>query len=493
MGFARSLSTALVLVATAGCESNQPLFDVPRFNDITSASAPIKKAARAVVRVEVGDSFGTGSFISEDGLLMTNNHVLGAPACPIEGCSITLTFLHQRGEDDRVESVFVVPVTVDEGLDLAVVQIYSTPNDVSGGKLATPDYLTWNRKSASALVGGHVTIVGHPEARLKKWTDGVVYDVLGEWFSSSAYILPGDSGSPVLDDSGRIVGLIHHSITGNDLVTAEGADETSNGTPSDLLEAAMGEPLPASMISVLATTTAARVVANDFVYLNGNTANVTADGVVTNVLSLLGTACDAAIASADTTVKLFDALGTALQPCFDATQWIECRTDETTTLVAKGCPSSDDIALWKTRFQQTNQLYVSANGAPQFSLVSFDVAALSPSKADGIQAGAAGLQQVLAATKLPLDFTVANFLAAFEVTAYDGSSVPDYVTGYRKRPDYEFSAQTIASAAGWLMDNGLVSKETTRGIFSDLMGDPKVTTGASLYIEQFQYDERWIQ
>lgn len=483
----------LVLVFTAGCESNQPLIDLPRFNDITSASAAIKKAARAVVRIQVGGSFGTGSFISEDGLLMTNNHVLGAPACPIEGCSIELTFLHQRGEQDSPYSVFAVPVTVDEGLDLAIVQIYSTRFDVSGGKFETPDYLTWNRKSASALVGGHVVVVGHPEARLKKWTDGIVYDVLGDWFSSSAYILPGDSGSPVLDDSGRIVGLIHHSITSNDLVTAEGADETSTGTPSELLEAAMGEPLPASMISVGATTTAARVVANDLVYLNGNVANITADGVMTDVLSLLGTACDAAIASADTTVKLYDDLGTTLEPCFDATQWIECREDEMKAYFAMECPSSDDIALWQTRFQQANQLYVSANGEPQFSLVSFDVAALSPSKADGIQAGAAGLQQALAATKLPLDFGVANALAAFQVTTYDGASVPDFVTGYGKRPDYEFSAQSIASAAGWLMDNGAVPKDTVRSIFSDLMGDPTVTTGAKLYIEQFQYDEGWIQ
>ena len=67
-----------------GCGSG-PSF--PHFNHIATAPAAIKTAARAVVRIHTAKAYGTGSFISPDGLLLTNNHVLGVPVCPIEGCS----------------------------------------------------------------------------------------------------------------------------------------------------------------------------------------------------------------------------------------------------------------------------------------------------------------------------------------------------------------------------------------------------------------------
>jgi hypothetical protein len=277
--------------------------------------------------VKTANASATGSFISSTGLLLTNNHVLGVPVCPSEGCSIQISEMHQRGSAPlQAQNVFAVPVVVDEGLDMAVVQLYTSLRDASGAKLDSPDYLSWNVQSSAALIGTHVTIVGHPEGALKKWTDGVVTDAFGTWFSSSAYILPGNSGSPVLDEQGRIVGLIHHASVAQDMVTSDSVDEVSDGTASAPLYAALTAPLPSTMISVNAMATSAFVVQNHLTYLNGNaTAVVVSDQpgatMPVPVLSLLGSACDAALA--DMSVETIDQLSPALQTRKAADRWIQ--------------------------------------------------------------------------------------------------------------------------------------------------------------------------
>jgi len=60
----------------------------------------------------------------------------------------------------------------------------------------SPDFLSLTSRSALELLGTHVFVVGHPEASLKRWTEGTVVDTDGQWFKSTAFTLPGDSGSP---------------------------------------------------------------------------------------------------------------------------------------------------------------------------------------------------------------------------------------------------------------------------------------------------------
>jgi hypothetical protein len=52
-------------------------------------------------------------------------------------------------------------------------------------------------------------VVGNLEGRLKKWIGGIVFDVPRDWVMSTANILPGESGSSVLDNTGNIVALVH--------------------------------------------------------------------------------------------------------------------------------------------------------------------------------------------------------------------------------------------------------------------------------------------
>ena len=489
-------AVSFALFGLLGCNQGQGSTspDLPSFQDLTTAPAPIQKAAEAVVRIRTANEVATGSFISPTGLLLTNNHVLGTEICPVEGCFAQITFDFQRGKPSSAATpttVFVIPSAVSVGLDMAVVQVFTSKG---GGMLSTPSFLTIEAHGAAELLKTHVTLVGHPEGHLKKWTDGEVVDSNGHWIWTSAYLLPGNSGSPILDDAGNVVGIVHRGPTGEDYFTSDGALTYSIGTDSAALQASMSAPLPPEMISVGAATTADDVVAHDIVYLNAHVSSAmdtdTTKGPL-DVLSALGTACDAALKVTDYPTP--EALATALQPCQDAMSWIECRTDAQTPSSGAVCPGPMDVTLWQQRFAAMNAAYVALNGETLLTPVSFGIASLQPSKAAGTSAGASSLQQALSQASQPLDLNVANYLAAFSVASYQGTQTVSYVTGYASVPDYALYATDAASAAAWMLDNGMMTRDNGLQILAQLYADGSVDVGSKLYIEDFEYQSGVLQ
>jgi Trypsin-like peptidase domain len=475
-------SGLLLACALSACSSHsEQAADLPHFREISEAPAAIANSAHAVVRIETATASGTGSFISSTGLLLTNNHVLGAPVCPIEGCYIELSLEYQRGEPRQASTtVFALPKAVDLGLDVAIVQIFL---DRGGAPFPSPNFLSANLQSASDLLGKHIFVVGHPEGSLKHWTDGTVVDTEGEWFKSTAFILPGDSGSPVLDDEGKLVGLMHRGPTSQDLVTSDSVDTYSLGSPSATVLAVQSAPLPVGMISVDASTNAASVLANEVVFLNGKAPNALIDAQQTSVLSLLGQACDAALARTD--FVSIDDMNEAQTPCFEAMAWLECRSDLKSPPPSSVCV---DSAAWAARFQLLNQAWVGQDGRVLLDTVSFFIAHLSDTYDDGITAGRTSLSNALATAQTPLDLTLSPYLAAFQISQYGGTDVTAYVRNYRQVPHYELSATNVANAAAWLYDSGAFTKNDLAQMLSDLAKDSNVSLGTKLLVEELQYD-----
>jgi hypothetical protein len=475
-----------LLAFSPGCSRDTTVVnnaDLPRLNDVLTAPASIQTAAKAVVRIRTARQSATGFFISATGRLLTNNHVLGDTVCPIEGCSVEITFMRQRGQALlKPVIVFAVPEAMNAGLDMAVVQLYDRRG---GAKLDSPDYLTFHSQDSASLIGKHVTIVGHPEGRLKKWTDGVVVDASGKWFQTTAYILPGDSGSPVLDDEGQIVGLIHRSPDSQDLFTTNGANLYSIGSASAAIIAAMTAPLPGTMISVAAATTSTDFLADDLVYLNAHATTVNADGASVSALSLLGKACDDALARHDFTSP--DDMDRALSPCYHAQTWIDCRMDASAVSYGVVCPTGSEATDWANRFQGVNQLWLAMNGKIDYYDVSFSHARLQPSMNTGETAGAQALQQAIAGPDPVLDYLLASYLAAFNIGSYRDSAIKDYVVNYQNVLHYELYATDIANAGNWLYYHNKLDKNDFLSLLSGLYSDPNVSTGTKLYIEDVQY------
>ena len=512
--FARMASSPFLVAAQAtlvcavfgaiGC-SKEPaaaaVAEFDAFHDMDDAPPAVRAMAAAVVRVGTIGEYGTGAFISGDGQLLTNNHILGADICAIKGCYASLTFGHERHKPPRAAmDVFVVPLHVDVGLDMAVVQVYSSGSSAGvGAKLVTPDFVTIESHDAASLVGTKVFVVGHPEGRLKKWSSGDVDDTEGSWIQSSAFTLPGNSGSPIVNEAGKLVGILHRGPSGEDLVTRSGLDVYSIGTASSALLNAMGDPLPSVMRDVtLAAASADDVVAHQSVYLNAHVSSVPlpaaagapaapgAPPAPQPILSMLGDACDRGLARNDFASP--DDLDTFQEPCVDAMQWIECESDAEAAFGV--CPTGDDNKAWSARFSKAADRYYALHGALWLSGLSFGQASLQSSKGEGMVAAQQSLGQALAAAQPPMDFILTNYLAAFGIADYQGTKVVEYTQNYAKVTHYELSILRIAYTALWLANQGLMSGNDAIALLTKLMNDGKADLAAKLYIEDVLYNSK---
>ncbi|MGO1833658.1 MAG: S1C family serine protease [Actinomycetaceae bacterium] len=155
---------------------------------------------------------GTGMIYSEDGLIVTNNHVIEAAA---DGGRISVTF-----SDGSVEEATIVGRS--PGYDLAVLQVDRT--DLVPLPLADSD---------ETVVGDLVIAVGAPLGLTGTVTAGIISAVnrpvsVGDPGQESyinavqtdAAINPGNSGGPLLNYDGEVVGI--NSVIYSNSTTAEG-------------------------------------------------------------------------------------------------------------------------------------------------------------------------------------------------------------------------------------------------------------------------------
>ena len=149
-----------------------------------AASAPV---AEPVPPGPAGDSTGTGFYVSPDGYVLTNDHVAGH-------CT-TLTV------NDRPATL----VDASEDLDLAVLKVEGTaPAEVA------------HFAPAGAKLNSGVTVIGYPYGGLLgglNATRGSVSSVKGlggdvATMQVTAPVQPGNSGGPVVSDSGAVVGIV---------------------------------------------------------------------------------------------------------------------------------------------------------------------------------------------------------------------------------------------------------------------------------------------
>jgi S1-C subfamily serine protease len=147
---------------------------------------------------EIQQGVGTGVVILDKGVILTNIHVVAGAK------RISLTFA------EGMEADAVVTGTRPED-DLAVLQAAAIPDDLQAATL----------QSTSGLApGDHVTAVGFPFGIGPSVTSGVVSGLKREYRSPEgrrvltnliqfdAAANPGNSGGPLLNASGEVVGIV---------------------------------------------------------------------------------------------------------------------------------------------------------------------------------------------------------------------------------------------------------------------------------------------
>ncbi|MCD4730053.1 MAG: serine protease [Bacteroidales bacterium] len=144
---------------------------------------------------------GSGFAITSDGLIVTNNHVIN-----------NTTNIKVRGVNGDFTNSFIAKVLVtDEKNDLAIIKII----DPSFIKLGTPPYTI---KFLTSEVGLDIFILGYPLTTTMgeeiKLTNGIISAKSGfqgdiTSYQISAPIQPGNSGAPLFDKNGNLIGIVN--------------------------------------------------------------------------------------------------------------------------------------------------------------------------------------------------------------------------------------------------------------------------------------------
>jgi hypothetical protein len=147
-----------------------------------------ERFARGVVRVEAGLGHGSGFYVDGPGaLIATNAHV-------VEGTSDVSVY---------VDSATRVPAQVvlrDEDADLAVLR-------VSAGACPKCTALLLSSDSSPIAPGMHVTALGFPLHQGVSISTGIISSAQTDIVTTDANLNPGNSGGPLLDGLGEVVGI----------------------------------------------------------------------------------------------------------------------------------------------------------------------------------------------------------------------------------------------------------------------------------------------
>jgi putative serine protease PepD len=169
-------------------------------------------------RTAAGGDTGTGIVLNTEGLILTNNHVIS------EAASITVS----PGKTSSLTRTGTL-VGADPASDLALIKIDPTGLGLKPLKLVS---------SSSLQVGDSVYAIGNPYGLDETLTRGIV-SALGreiaapdgapikDVIQTDAALNPGNSGGPLLNDQGDVVGV--DSQIASDAARTEGSQPGSTG------------------------------------------------------------------------------------------------------------------------------------------------------------------------------------------------------------------------------------------------------------------------
>jgi putative serine protease PepD len=166
-------------------------------SDGLSAGDIYKRASSAVVEIQAGNATGTGFVIDADGHVITNEHVVGSEQ------TVEIRFADESEEQGRV-------VGTDPSTDIALIEVDLTGHNVKPVQLGS---------SAGVEVGDPVYAIGNPFGLERTLTAGIVSAVnrditapnnftINDVIQTDAPVNPGNSGGPLLDAAGNVIGVV---------------------------------------------------------------------------------------------------------------------------------------------------------------------------------------------------------------------------------------------------------------------------------------------
>lgn len=231
----KTLVLALLLPLTAYAADKPPSQTSP-----VDIPALVRKTKPAVVQILTFDqdnkplARGTGFFITPDGILLTNYHVITGAG------------------------TIIAKTTTGKAYPLKRICGYSENCDVAELQFVTPKVpcLTLG-PSSGAVEGQHVLVIGNPEGLEGTVSDGIIsaFRDNRSWIQITAPISHGSSGSPVLDGFGQVIGIATILFKDGQNLNFAISSETIRDAIAKSFEEQSKQPVPAPTAVTRATPT----------------------------------------------------------------------------------------------------------------------------------------------------------------------------------------------------------------------------------------------
>jgi serine protease Do len=201
----RSLTAAM---ATRGMAVSQASPAAPGFEKMISGTVTI--LVNKGIKVEKGVGYpdgviGSGFFVDPRGYILTNHHVIQSEVDPkYEGYSRLYVRLSDSPVGDRIPAKVL---GYDTALDLALIKADITPSYVFSGS-----------RDHTLTPGDKVFAIGSPAGLEKTITSGIVSATgrrllqVGDSIQVDVPLNPGNSGGPLLSETGDLVGVVFAGI-----------------------------------------------------------------------------------------------------------------------------------------------------------------------------------------------------------------------------------------------------------------------------------------
>ena len=181
---------------------SSPAPTVPQASSGSTAAEIFRSTAPGVVQITDNGGQGSGFVLDEQGYIATNEHV-------VEGAdSVTVRFQNGREVDAKV-------IGSDAATDVALIKVDLPPAELTPLPLGD---------SSSISVGDSVMAIGNPLGLEWSLSAGVVSGLnrtivspngapIGGAIQTDAVVNPGNSGGPLVDSAGRVVGIVAQVAT----------------------------------------------------------------------------------------------------------------------------------------------------------------------------------------------------------------------------------------------------------------------------------------
>jgi V8-like Glu-specific endopeptidase len=453
--------------------------------DVLSAPAEIQTASKAIVRIRDQEASGTGFFISKEGRLVTNYHVVGPDTCLKEGCYLRLDFNFQRGGEWKESvNVYALPLMTNAKLDLSLLQIYQVDEKgKTDKKLSTPEFLKFSSTVEEPLK--KLYVVGHPQGGLKKWSVGDCFKKVGDWRHSTHCCLGGNSGSPVLNDKGEIEGLVHRaSEVGPETLSLESNRNSGVYSSAKSIQQFINQSKKrnASLKEFATLKEVVQLGVGEIKFL------LSLHKPFSEVQDTLYKTCKTILDSDTLDLEEISEEGThaALTSCESISDWVNCNTPDKETYY-KSCPSEEIQKKWLALFERIAKIAKSSNHLKYSSIWEVESPAIFYNSTELARDFKLKKTRELFKDEKEDIFLMLKYFASYasneKELSFNGFQFLKIFQEYDKNPYYDQDYENIVTAFFGLYENKNIDKEEATKILTKFFNDKKLPVSIKIETE----------